>query len=485
MPRLDLRRGLRFTARVIAWLVGGLLLLVGAWVLSNLHDIDPVPRPAALALPAPSVADEANAFFALVGLQAAADRDPAAAGKASWLAELAHAARWRPPIEPTAAVQRDREDQAAMGVRLPGPAGPPLVCNSDSRHCAQAWIDQADKLAVQRQALATTGQRCEALLGESFRFEERLGPMQSVIEPIARHASPAATCSRWLQSGAVLAWARGRPADALALLVKADRLNRGLLAGSHSLIGQVIALRLAHDTQLTIATLALRDRAMAVPLATLLAPPPDPVQAVRRWIATEAAFQRGMMADASRTCLSVADVVDKDQLSWWQAREGQITSLVCRHHIGLHPERTLAALDGVWLRKFAALDAGLPAAILRLSADRKAANDTGLLVLLTWRNPFGNLLISVAEPGYDSYLARHADLELQRETALLAMQAVSIAAPERTAWTARQTLSPLAQGRLSWDTEGDTLSARPWQQDLAGGMHFNAERAIRFTLPKP
>ena len=70
--------------RALKWLAGALFLLVAAWVLSNLNDIDPVPRPAVLALPAPRLAEANNAFFALVGLRAQADRDAAVVGRALW-----------------------------------------------------------------------------------------------------------------------------------------------------------------------------------------------------------------------------------------------------------------------------------------------------------------------------------------------------------------------------------------------------------------
>lgn len=470
----------------MAVFAGTLLLLVGAWVLSNRHDMAPVPRPSALVPSAPRVVDEVSAFFSLVGLHAAADRDPATAGRASWLAELGHAARWRHPIEPTAASQRDREDQAAMGVRLPRPAGPPLICDAQGGHCAPAWIDQAEQLAVQRQTLATVGERCERLLGASFEFEERLGPMQRLVEPIASHAGAAVSCSSWLQSGAVLAWVQGRPADARALLAKADRLSRGLLAHSHSLIGQVIAMRLTRDTQSTIVALAVRDRAMAVDGVELLAPPlPDQAQAVRRWVAVESAYQRGALNEVSASCLTLGDLpVEVDNVL---ERAGQpLLGWLCRERIGWHPERLRAATDARWLSLHDAVGAGLPAAMAHQAAERVATEEAGVLGMLTWRNTLGNLVLSVGQGASGAYIARHADVELHREAALLAVQAAALAPSDRAAWTQRQSLSPLAQGRLTWDAPGSTLSARAWQQDVAGRMGFNADRdAIRFMLPKP
>ena len=469
--------------RALAWLAGALLLLVAAWVVSNLRDADPLPRPAALALHTPQLADDNNAFFALVGLHAGADREPAAAGQALWRIRMSQAAA---PRDMQAAQRAQHAESEALGQRLPSLSGAPSVCHSQSDDCMAPWIAQADALAAHRKAHATLGQRCESLLDQNFEFEERLPPMRSAAEPFAAHAHSASACSRWLLSGAALAWAQKRPADAVMLVVKADRLNRGLLAGSHSLIGQVIALRLARNTLNAITGLALRDPAMATALAPLLAPWPDEVQAARRWMVAEAALAHGMLGDALQTCLSIADDLAPDATSWLQRIEDQFDRFMCRHRIGLHPERTRAALDQRWLRIHAALDRGLPAAIVQLAADSQAADAAGLWGVLSWRNPVGNLLVAVADPGYRSYLARQADVELHREAAALALQAAAVAPAGRAAWTERQAQSQLVRGRLSWDAKGDTLTARTLQQEYAGGAGFNAERdAIRITFPKP
>ena len=116
------RRALRLAALTSGGLIGASLVLLLAWVLSNLRDIDPQPRHAALALPAPQMPDEGNSFFAWVGLQAAADRDPAAAGRASWQAQLDFARRPRPLRDPQAFEAAQRVDKAVFGDRLLKPS---------------------------------------------------------------------------------------------------------------------------------------------------------------------------------------------------------------------------------------------------------------------------------------------------------------------------------------------------------------------------
>lgn len=484
MLRTDARRALRFVARGLAWLTGGVLLLALAWVLSNLRDIEPAPRPAALALPAPQLRDEANAFFALVGLNAGADRDPAVAGRALWRSRLAFAALPHDQRYVKAAGEAMvRSEREALGSGLPSLAGAPLMCDANHSNCAAQWIAQADALAAQRQTHATLGARCEQLLDKSFAFEEKLPPLQSAADPLAPHISGAASCSKWLLGGAVMAWTQQRPGLAVVLLTQADRLNRALLAGSHSLVAQMIALRLARQTLNAVVTLAVRDPALAGALAPLLAPGPDQVQAVRRWIAVEAAFQQGMLREVSRTCLAIDDVVDRDSLSWGERLGGSLNRLVCRHRIGWHPERTQVAFDARWLGLMAALDDGLPAAIGHQAV---AAKDAAASTWLTWRNPVGNILMVVGEPAYVGYLTRHADLELHRETAALALaaQASGTAPAERSAWLVRQPHSALARGRIEWDAGGLALTARTWQQEYAGAAGFNPERdAIRVALP--
>lgn len=484
MQMIDGRSIARTAARAIGWLALGLMLLAGAWVLSNLKDIDPVPRPDALALPAAELADDVNAAFALAGLHAGVDREPAAVGRALWRLRLPDPAAAHKPLNAQEAKAQRQAESKALGETQP--ALPSLLCDLSQAGCVEQWIAQADALASLRQPHATFGSRCEKLLASRFEFEEPLPPTLSAVGPLAVHAHSASQCSQWLLSGAVLAWGRRDRTQSMVLFEQADRLNRSLLAGSRTLLGQMIALRQTRNTVNTLAAVAVRDPGMATALAALLAPGLDPALAARRWMVTEAAFQRSLLADAWRACRSPMDVMGEDLLSGWESLEGKLGLFACRHNIGLHPERTLAALDERWLHKLAALDRGLHAAVLQLAAESRSANEAGMVGMLAWRNPVGHLQVSIGEPAYAGYLARQADLELHREAALLALQAAPIAPPERAAWASRQSLSPLAQGRLSWDAEGRTLSARTWQQEYAGGAGFNAERdAIRITFPKP
>jgi hypothetical protein len=182
------------------------LLLIAAWVASNWNDATPQPRPAALQLPSPSLPDDRNAYFALAGLRAAADRDPSAAGRSVWKQQLATAVEPKGSFVAPADKRPAGDADSALGELLPSMAGTPLVCNEPMDVCVELWIDEADALGAQRTPHALLGQRCERLLERELPFKEALAPMRTAAEPLAQHSSGASECSKWFLSGAVLAW---------------------------------------------------------------------------------------------------------------------------------------------------------------------------------------------------------------------------------------------------------------------------------------
>ena len=84
MAVMALQGWFRVLNRVVRLLALALLLLIAAWLASNWNDAPAQPRPAALQLPSPTLPDDRNAYFALAGLRAEADRDPSTAGQALW-----------------------------------------------------------------------------------------------------------------------------------------------------------------------------------------------------------------------------------------------------------------------------------------------------------------------------------------------------------------------------------------------------------------
>jgi hypothetical protein len=456
----------RWALRTGAALLALVALLAAAWVVSNWNDADPLPRPPDLLLAAAQLDEANNAFFALVGVHAQQGRNIAAAGQTVWRSSIDFASLPQAQKSPEAAGAWQRNDSDALGEMVPRFSGPPAVCQANDDDCTAAWIGAADALAAQRVKTATAGARCEALLDESFEFEEVLPPRLFPGVPMASHGSGAASCSGWLLSGAVLAWTRGDPALTLQRLAQADRLNRALLAGSRSLIGQVIAWSLSRRGLRVMTELGVRDPALAASMAPLLMPWPDASEAARRWMAVEAAFQQEAFGDVSATCLTTAPTVEPSfgdaMLAW-----------LCRHRIGWHPQRSRQAIDRVWLDRLQALRGGLPAAIEQMQGEHSASR-------LRWRNTIGERLLDLSRPAYGDYLARQADLDLHREAAALALaaQTARIPAAQRAAWSAGQPLSDSARERLAWNEAGTVLQARTWY-----GGQGQPRFAIRVAWP--
>jgi hypothetical protein len=475
-------RWFRILNRFVSLLALALLLLIAAWLASNWHDAPPQPRDAALQLPSATLTDDRNAYFALAGLHAAADREPASAGQALWKLLLARATTTRltPPYV-ASAEQPDSATQAVLGKTLPSIPG----CDTAMADCVAQWIDKPDGLIEQRKAHALLGQRCERLLDGTFEFDEVLAPMTTVAEPLAQHGIGASNCSRWLLGGAVLAWVRRDHASTVALLAKADRMSRALLSGSHSLIGQMIAIRIARNSLGTMAALGVRDPNLSTALMPLLAPLPDQVQSAKRWMVVEAAFNRGVNAEMSRAVSGQSALIMADGEP--TPVVGGLFEWLIRHHIGWHPERNEQAIDAFWLRSIRQLDEGLVASIHARATKGANQAEAGMLDLLRWRNTFGNMVFSIGQSGYGGYLARHADLELHREATMLALRSAAggVPAADRHAWLVRQPMSPTTEGRFTWSHDGLVLVARAWQQPFSPGAYDAKRDAIRITWPSP
>lgn len=461
-------------------LAGLLLLCLGlgvAWVLANREDAPAQPLPPELARPAPQVPEARNAAFALMGLFAEAGRDPAVAGRALWAAEQAHhtqpLAQRQTPAREAAYVQALA---AAQGQRLANFQGPPVQCEAGD--CTATWLAQADALARQQAAAQVWGRRCEDMLDAGFEFEEIWPAMHSLAEPVAQHAGAAAACARWLDSTAVVAWAQGRRDQALQQLRRAAILQRGLLQGSHSLIGQAVAWRVSQQVLGTMAGLALRDASLAQALQPLLAAPlPDPVAGARRWIAFEAQYGNAALDEALQRCLTVDQAAPALRMGLGERVFLRVEGWLCRHRIGLQPERTRQQAAAQWLTLSQALGAGWPAALA--AAQRPAAHG------LAWRNTLGDLLVRAGAGAHAGYLARQADVGLRHEATRLAVAAAAqqVPAAGREAWTRTQTLSDTLRQRLHWTEGGRVLDVQTWQQTL-GASSSDAQRdAIHLAWP--
>lgn len=478
-----MRSPLRTVLRGLALGLAGLVLLcmagATAWVLANREDVPPQPLPPELARPQAQVPDARNVAYALMGLLAEDGRDAATAGRALHVAEQAQAtlsfAQRREPAREAAYV---KALSAAMGRRHLGLQGPPAICAGDEDSCTNSWLSQTDALARQREAARSWGQRCEALLDAGFEFEEVWPALRSLAEPVATHAGPAAACALWLRSGAVLEWAQGRRDAALQQLRRADALQRGLLQGSHSLLGQAIAWRVSQQVLGTMADLALRDASLAVALQPMLAPPlPDGVAGARRWITFEAQYGNAALDEVLQRCLMADEAVPGLKVAPGERAFLRVEGWLCRHRIGLHPERTRQLAASRWLALSQAVGAGWPAAI----AQARQPGTPGL----AWRNTLGELLVQAGAGAYTDHLARQADVNLRHEATRLAVAAAAqkVPADQREAWARRQTVSDTLRPRLRWADGGRVLTVQTWQEQEGAASPQAHRNAIRLAWP--
>lgn len=439
-----------------------------AWLVSNWRDAPPQPEPAELssrasAASSPPATNHAHAV--LSGLQAAAERDPATVGQTLWQADVAFWRRPRAEREQAAVLAAYNEQQRAGGELLPhfSPACP------DERSCVVWWMEnEATRAALMsaRAHSAVVGQRCEALLDGEFQFEEPTVAAVDAAGLMPTHLRGALACSRWFVSGTVLAARASQMDEALLSLRRLMRLQQGLLAGSHSLIAQTIAWRLAREGFNAVTLMALQVPPRSAELQALLPPAPDSRAALRRWVRHERQYARASLGEALSGCLGVTDLVPNAG-RMERALDG-VSRFACRHHIGLHPNRLQQSLDRRWLALLQARDAGWALALAPLRPGG-AAHDSDVSIWrdLHWVNTWGEMLVSVMRGAHADYLARQADVDLHHETTalVLALQAQGVPAAERAAWAARQPVSDTLRERLQWADGGRRLDVRTWQQD--------------------
>ncbi|MBL8341676.1 MAG: hypothetical protein JNL30_09435 [Rubrivivax sp.] len=486
---MKITNAVRLVLRGLGWGVVGVLsialLVLAAWVVSNIGDAQPRPRPAELALPTSRVADGANAAYAFMGLLAEAGRDPVATGRALREAERAWMAL--PPAgRASEADGHATRERALAGPPLALPKGPPLHCETQGSGCDAAWLAEAQALAAQRAGYGALGERCDKLLAGPFEFEELLPVTRGLDAPLMKW-QPMVECSRWLRSGAMVALAQGRRAEALAWLERAHRLQGTLVQGAQTLVGHMVSSRVARSTLETMAAAALREPALAEALAPWLEPPLDTRAAARRWMVLEADFQRAAVEGVRDSAATLAATGEAgffgrvggsplSALGDWLTTRG----------VGFHPERTLQKIDERWLQGLSRLALPWPALIEAAAADERALDHAAGDTPFKWRNTFGELLLDVARPSFLAYLARHADHELHREaTALVLGLQRQRVAPAARAEAARQWpgLSEPLRQRMSWSADGRTLTVRSWQADTRGARFDPQRDSISFAWP--
>lgn len=170
-------RFFRVMLRVLGWLVGSLLVLVGVvlacwWFLP---DEDLLPEARAVLEAKPQVPPEQNAFFAMVGFAASPERDPHAVGRQIVERQVAFVAEKGPMAE---GVKYDD----LLGTLLS--SKPFLLKRCESFGMASGGETCLERLRQQRQLLATE-QEAHATLLRRYRDLSRYPRFENTVAPSA------------------------------------------------------------------------------------------------------------------------------------------------------------------------------------------------------------------------------------------------------------------------------------------------------------
>jgi hypothetical protein len=130
------------------------------------------------------------------------------------------------------------------------------------------------------------------------------------------------------------------------------------------------------------------------------------------------------------------------------------------------------------------LEGGLLAAIATQTQRSKLQAAQSQWQRLSWQNTTGAMLVDIAEPAYDGYLLRHADVELHRQAVALVVAAATAPAGQRTTWAQQQNLSPELRERLTWTNDGHTLQVKTWQGTHGPGSRNKSEETIQIAWPQ-
>lgn len=433
--------------KLVVWMGGVIVLIMLAWVLSNIYDEDPLPLAPQLKEVPVTLAPHDNAYFGLIGLWSP-DDDYIDAGLAQWdeaqrwLAE--HPVRERAPdaaMPPYDADRREALDKA-----------PAFTTCERHKPCFTLWDAKPQVVMAAADAREQTLERCTALA--VLRHEEEPG-VPDFIAPLMG-GQPLAECMKVLQADALIAWRQARPEDALRSLAASHRLAVQALQGSRTLLTHMIAVRYLGLTYEWAAHMASERPQWIGRLSAIAAPLPPQALDMRRAFRYEAALERasaGLMRDSCHSGLS-----QKTSFGVYLLRIG-----ICdgAFPLAFHAEQTRNERQPVWVAFMEALDKPAPAGLEWARAQPEPP--TAWWRRLAWRNTGTRYLqLEQSVRGHASYLARGYDIELQR----LALAAALALADERR--SIHETLSaanrePYAGTRLHWDASTRSVAMTLWE----------------------
>jgi hypothetical protein len=225
------------------------------------------------------------------------------------------------------------------------------------------------------------------------------------------------------------------------------------------LIGRMVGAAIVRGRDDGLLAVALMQPGWSAELAPLAETLPPQALDPRPWLVMEAAWVRGAVDAMAESC-------GVDPAAGRASGLGGLADLGCRWRIGFLPEATRQGLDALWLPQVQAAEGGLQPALQRALEAR--GNPPPPSSTLAWRNPIGQGLLAVARPDLSDYLARVADVDLQRRATALVLAAAAVPAAERSAWLQARDLPAPLRARLAWSADGARLQVKPWWGEFPG-----------------
>lgn len=429
------------------WLGASLLLLVLAWVLSNVYDEDPLPLAPQLKEAPVTLAPRENAYFGLIGLWSP-DEDYIDAGFAQWddaqLWITQHPTRERGPHEAMPPVDGDR--RAALD------KAPAFATCERHKPCFTHWDAKPQVVMAAADAREQTLERCTELA--ALRHEEVPG-VPDYASPLMS-SSGLAECMRVLQADTLIAWRQARPDDALRSLFAAHRLAVQALQGSRTLVTHMIAARYLGITYEWAAHMAAEQPERIERLAPIAAPLPPQALDMRRAFRYEAALERAAASLMRESCHG--GMSQRTSFPVHVARIGACDGLL---PLAFHAEQTRNDRQPVWVAFMEALGKPAPAGLEWARAQPEPP--TQWWRRLAWRNTgWRYLQLEQSMRANATYLARNYDLELQR-LGLVAALALADERRDIHATLSAANREPYAGTRLHWDASTRSVAMTLWE----------------------
>ena len=445
---------MRSVVRAGAWVVGGLMLMVtlAATMIVVINWRDEAPSRHALELDRlldarPASRDDDNGFVLALGMAAPVGEDPLALGleRQAFLAGFSstRAVSDFPGKEEDYSARRSKTVADLAGACSRG-AAPCLRELESSPAGVDAWLESEAWLLERYRLLIRRPAWRESVPSD---LRAPMPPYQHMLEGQRLHLLDAWRAAR-----------SGDPERARVLIDADMRFWRMMLASSDLLISKMIATA-GVRRNLVLGSLALRetvaDEATDLP-SSWTAPLAAEERSLRRALAGEWRFSRR----------AVEAIAGPDAELDFAAREQGVHKALVRP---LYKRQATANLFADVMTRVAEVSELPHAELARSLADLETARESAGWSLY---NPVGRMLVAIGgEPVYRDYVARVADLEALRATALLAAGLRKQGGRSGARAAVEQSRDPYGEPFV-WDEATDSLSFKPLQR------HPSEERSI-------